>query len=173
MKSKPNAFFRRTLPLFVSLCLLLSSLSACGTTPPPGDLLTRLLSATPSPPSGRLCCLFPQNDGEHPLSDALLASAFGEGSRPVAMDGVEDAACYFSFRSAYEIDLFLCKSSATADAVEEMCLFRLRLLRRLRQEDAAAMALLEQAEVLRHGPWVLLAVTSDPAAIRRAFLHET
>ena len=159
----------RILIFFVLPILCISLLCGCvSSAPTPETVVRSMCNAMGSLPAGRLYVLSaPQDDARHLHAD-LLASAFGQGAPPPAMEEVEDAAFYFSLNSPCELAVFLCKSAGGTEAVARMCLHRLDVLKSYGYGgDDAAMT--ENATVTVCGRWVLLCVSPDPAAAQRAF----
>ena len=165
---------RRALRICLLLCFLcLLMLSSCAEEPSAGDVLEELCDLTPSLPFGRH--YRPDVSPEDPSypSEELLAVAFGDGSLPSVLSEIRDSAFYFSLHDACELSLFYCERAGTARDVERLCLERLDRLRHYWNADPTAAALLDGAAVLRHGHWVLLAITPTPKETARAFFRIT
>lgn len=162
----------------VAVCILLSVILAfCACTDAsvtPQKVLADMCRAEKPLPAGQTYLLSALPESDAYLSPELLAACFGkEGKIPIAMDGVQDAAFFFSYRQPCEIDVFLCKSSAETEAVAKMCLHRLDALRNYFEGAETcteeAVAYLQNACVTVRGRWVVLCVSSDTDAVLRAF----
>lgn len=161
---------KRLFPLLL-VCLFLFS-SCAWTERTPMSVLSALIEAEAALPNGRCYHLSAAAEEERP-SERFLATVFGKEVLPTAFAGVEDAAFFFSYRNATELDLFYCRSVRDAAAVAAMCHQRLDTLRMLWAHDENAISLLENAELLQHGRWVLLAVAENADDLRRHFLRLT
>ena len=151
--------------LLLLVCLLLGG---CASNATPTMVLQAVMEAEKPLPAGRFYLLSaPQDDPHHP-SEGLLAAAFGNGRFPPEMSEVEDAAFYLSVTAPCELAVFLCKSTDGADAVAKMCLRRADLLMRDSTNGGKGVAP-ESVAVTVRGKWVILCVSSDPAAACRAF----
>ena len=161
-------FRRRSLLLLCCLLLTLSLLSCqLQERATPAEAVEAMCRAEKPLPAGQLYCLSEQHSGQgEPLTRELIETAFGNGVYPPEMDGVTDAACFFSYSEACELSVFLCESATDAHSVANMCLRRLELLKRERPDCAD---ILENATVTVRGRWTVLCVSSDPEAALRAF----
>lgn len=164
--------FRMYALLTALLCVLCLGSACHRGAGSPYELLLAMQAAEAPLPSGKLYLRSaPEGDPSH-LSDPLLAALFGNGALPPAMDGVEDAACFFSYTHPCEFSVFLCKTLSSTSAVSQMCLRRLDAIRQHRSydglDDAAVSDYLDRASVTVRGRYVILCVSSDPDAAFRA-----
>lgn len=160
--------YHKAVSLLCALTAIFLLLTACHTKEQaaPADAVAAMCAAEKPLPSGRVYSLSATKDSDEYLSDTLLATTFGNGSLPPAMDGVSDAACFFSYTQPCEFAVFLCKSTDSTDAVAKMCLQRLDTLKHERANEASY---LENACVTVRGRWVVLCISSDTDAALRAF----
>ena len=153
--------------LLLTLALLLGGCG--GAQVSPAEVLDAMCATQKPLPAGKILIRsLPQENDRH-LSDTLLAVTFGNGSLPPALDGVRDAACFFSYTQPCELAVFLCNSNNAAQNVAKMCLRRLDLLKVQYAHDAANQDCFENAAVVVRGKWVVLCVAPDPSAALRAF----
>ena len=153
--------------LLLLLCPLLLLSGCAAPRPSATEVLTALCQSQTALPAGRIYVLSArEDDAAHP-SDTLLSALFGNGERPIALDGVEDAAFFLSYASAFELAVFYCSTADGTKDVAEMCLHRLDTLKLYRTDDAS-VAMLEQARVSVHGTVVVLLLCTDPNAALRA-----
>jgi len=169
-------FFRMLCLLCAAACIL-SVCSCKGAAPTPYGLLVAMQEAEKPLPPGRVYLRSAAVEDGTYLSDELLTALFGNGTFPPAMDGVCDAACFFSYTHPCELAVFLCKSLSATKAVSQMCLRRLDTLRQYRSyeglSDAQVNAYLDAATVTVRGCYVILCVSSDPDAALRALRRAT
>ena len=165
--------FLRILSLLCLFSLMLGLGTSCRrSAQTPYEVLLTMQAIEKPLPAGKLYVRSaPEGDKLH-LSDELLSALFGNGSIPPAMDGVEDAACFFSYSHPCEFAVFLCKTVHATSAVSKLCLKRLDTLRQYRSyeglDDATVSEYLDRASVTVRGRYVILCVSSDPEAILRA-----
>ena len=158
----------RAVALLVLLGLFFSlSLSGCAHQNPSASArLSAMLDEAHPLPSGALYRLFAAEDEEGYASPELLASLFGEGSEPVALDAVEEGAFYLSFTQPYEVGVFLCKSAGRTREVSEMCL---RRLSHLQAYFSTRGEHYPKGCVRVFGRWVVVCFCEDPDAALQAF----
>ena len=153
----------RCLSLLCAVAALLALSASCSREKKaPHELLLSLLDEEKTIPAGRIYLRTAEESSRAYLSDALLAQAFGNGALPPAVDGIVDAACYFSYAHPYELDVFLCTSAASAQAVAKMCLRRLDVLKNYRTYEGldadTVAAYLNNATVTVRGKYVIFRV---------------
>ena len=152
----------RVFCLLCVFCCLFSMLSSCSRKEKtPHEMLLALLKEQKALPAGRVY-LRSAEQGDHHLSNALLAQAFGNGVLPPAVDEIVDAAYYFSYLYPCEAGVFLCKSASSAHAVAKLCLQRIDFLRNHRVyddlDDDTVSAYLGNASVSICGRFVILRI---------------
>ena len=135
----------------------------------PAEALDAICATEKPLPAGKVYLRSAPTDSGSHLSDALIATVYGNGILPPALDGVRDAACFFSYTQPCELAVFLCKSNNSTDAVAKMCLRRIDSLKAQWANNDSALPYLENACVTVRGRWVILCVSSDPSAALRAF----
>ena len=152
-------------------CLLALLLSGCGghRSVTPRDAVMAMCRAEVPLPCGKVYVRSaPQDSAEH-LSDRLLTAILGNGSLPPEIDLAEDIALFFSYTHPCEFAAFLCKNADGTDAVAQLCLRRLDVLRAYwDQRGSKFAAYTDRATVTVRGRWVILCVSSDPDAAMRA-----
>ena len=156
----------RTVALLVLLGLFLALSGCAHQNPSASARLSAMLDEAHPLPSGALYRLFAAEDEEGYASPELLASLFGEGSEPVALDAVEEGAFYLSFTQPYEVGVFLCKSAGRTREVSEMCL---RRLSHLQAYFSTRGEHYPKGCVRVFGRWVVVCFCEDPDAALQAF----
>ena len=153
------------------LCLLALLLSGCSghQAVTPHDAVRAMCHAEVPLPCGKIYVRSAPKDSAEHLSDRLLTAILGNGCLPPEIDLTEDIALFFSYTHPCELAVFLCKNADGTDAVAQLCLRRLDVLRAYwDQRGSEFAAYTDRAIVTVRGRWVILCVSSDPDAALRA-----
>ncbi|MBR2926584.1 MAG: hypothetical protein IKC31_03280 [Clostridia bacterium] len=163
--------YRRSLVLLLCLVCLFLSVGCAGSPSSAREVLAALQKEQAPLPAGACYHLLTPSDQAEHLSDALLASLFGETEPPVAMSEVEDAAFFFAYNGSCELLLFRCKSVRGRDRVAQMCLARLSYLQGVHPDQASEA--LQNGSVTVRGRWVLLCISPQHEATLAVFRRAT
>lgn len=160
---------RTPLAIIVTIAAILASLVSCGTADLPiGRLGERFSDLYGELPAGRLYTTEANEWEEGYLSPELSEALFGIDATEEVV-GLRDFCVYLggSRDSVAEFGIFICESRSDAEAVSELCLYRLSTLRSPTY-GAADTSAVDTAFVQVSGGTVIYAAMPNAESARRA-----
>ena len=156
---------KKTAVIFLSVLILLCSLSSCGETgvrPSCREILSAVTAAEIGLPAGKYYSLNAPKGDEEYLSNALIASIFGGGAYPEVAEDWVDVALYLSFgKSPCEFAVILCQNRDAAHDTAKLLCSRLSAIK-IAKNSPEYETMIANANVAVSGNYALLIISSDP-----------
>ena len=154
----------------ILLVATLCSLPACvssGNTATSVDIVKAITASEIGLPAGKLYSSSAREGESGYISESLLNSLFGNGSRPALLDGWIDYAFFMPTSShPCEFVAILCDTPTTATDTARLLCARLNTIKRVKTDSQYAHYL-DNAEVTICRNYVLLIISSDTEAAKK------
>jgi hypothetical protein len=156
---------KKTAVIFLSVLILLCSLSSCDEMRAPTscrEILSAVTAAEIGLPAGKYYSLnAPKGNAEY-LSDSMIASIFGGGSYPEVAEDWVDVALFLSFgKSPCEFAVILCQNRDAAHDTAKLLCSRLSAIN-IAKNAAEYETMIANAKVTVSGNYALLIISRDP-----------